>query len=73
MTHLNLIGYMNEELKRTPTKFRRYMYDRILWEDKMIGLVGPRGVGKSTMVKQHLLLQPDRPQWLYVSADNSFF
>lgn len=57
MTYLNLIGYMNEELKRTPTKFRRYMYDRILWEDRMIGLVGPRGVGKSTMVKQHLLLQ----------------
>lgn len=39
----------------------------------MIGLVGPRGVGKSTMVKQHILLQPDQSQWLYVSADNSYF
>lgn len=73
MIDLNLIAYMQEELRRTPTVFRRYMYDRILWNDRMVGLVGPRGVGKSTMVKQHLLLQPDRQQWLYVSADNSFF
>lgn len=39
----------------------------------MIGLVGPRGVGKSTMVKQYLLSQPDRDKWLYVSADHSYF
>lgn len=49
MTDFNLIIYMQEELRRTPTAFRRYMYDRILWDDRMIGLVGPRGVGKSTM------------------------
>ena len=73
MIDFNLITYMNEEFRRTPTAFRRYMYHRILWEDRMIGLVGPRGVGKSTMVKQHILLQPDREQWLYVSADNSYF
>ncbi|MDE6560925.1 MAG: AAA family ATPase [Muribaculaceae bacterium] len=73
MTDFNLITYMNEELRRTPTAFRRYMYDRILWEDRMIGIVGPRGIGKSTMVKQHILLQPDKDQWLYVSADNSYF
>lgn len=73
MTDFNIITYMNEELRRTPTAFRRYMYDRILWEDRMIGLVGPRGVGKSTMVKQHILLQPDNDRWLYVSADNSYF
>lgn len=73
MIDLNLITYMNEELRRTPTGFRRYMYDKILWDDRMIGIVGPRGVGKSTMVKQHILRQPDRDRWLYVSADNSYF
>ncbi len=73
MIDLNLITYMNEELRRTPTRFRRYMYDKILWEDRMVGIVGPRGVGKSTMVKQHILRQPDRDRWLYVSADNSYF
>lgn len=73
MIDLNLITYMREELRRTPTEFYRYMYDKILWNDRMIGLLGPRGVGKSTMVKQHLLRQPDINQWLYVSADNSYF
>ncbi len=73
MVDFNLITYMQEELRRTPTAFRRYMYDRIIWEDRMVGLVGPRGVGKSTMVKQHILCQPDKEQWLYVSADNFYF
>ena len=73
MIDLNLITYMNEELRKTPTEFHRYMYDKILWHDRMIGLIGPRGVGKSTMVKQYLLSQPDKDQWLYVSADNSYF
>lgn len=73
MVDINLISYMREELARTPMDFRRYMYDRILWQDRMFGLVGPRGVGKSTIVKQHLLLQPDRETWLYVSADNAYF
>lgn len=64
---------MKEELRRTPTSFLRYMYNRILWQARMIGLVGPRGVGKSTMVKQHILRQPDRERWLYISADNIYF
>ena len=64
---------MKEELRRTPTSFLRYMYNRILWQARMIGLVGPRGVGKSTMVKQHILRQPDRERWLYISADNLYF
>lgn len=73
MTDFNLITYMKEELRRTPTSFLRYMYNRILWQARMIGLVGPRGVGKSTMVKQHILRQPDRERWLYISADNLYF
>lgn len=64
---------MKEELRRTPTSFLRYMYNRILWQARMVGLVGPRGVGKSTMVKQHILRQPDRERWLYISADNLYF
>lgn len=68
-----LIAYMEAELSRTPVRFKRYIYDRIPWEDRMIGLVGPRGVGKSTLVKQRMLSQSDRSGWLYVSADNIYF
>lgn len=64
---------MQEELQRTPLEFRRYMYDKIIWTDRMIGLIGPRGVGKSTMVKQYLLDHKDHADWLYVSADHTYF
>jgi len=53
MIDLNLATYMEDELRCTPTKVHRYMYSRILWNDHMIGIVGPRGVGKLTMVKQY--------------------
>lgn len=69
----NIIEYMEEELRQTPLQFHRYMYNRILWEDRMIGIVGPRGVGKSTMVKQFILSHPNRKGFLYVSADHVYF
>ena len=64
---------MNEQLRRTPLEFHRYMYDRIMWDERLVGLVGPRGVGKSTMVKQYILSRTDRDEWLYVSVDHSYF
>lgn len=73
MIDYSLLEYMREELSRTPTAFRRYIYDRIPWNDRMIGLVGPRGVGKSTLVKQHILGHDTTSEWLYVSADHVWF
>lgn len=73
MIDLQLIAYMREELTHTPVDFHRYMYDKILWDDRMIGIVGPRGVGKSTMVKQFILSGPEIDRWLYVSADHTYF
>lgn len=73
MIDIKLLEFMREELQRTPTAFCRYMYDKIPWEDRMIGLVGPRGVGKSTLVKQRILSQSDYSRWLYVSADHVWF
>lgn len=64
---------MEEELRRTPLEFQRYMYDKILWDDRMVGIIGPRGVGKSTMVKQYLLKNRTSDDWLYVSADHTYF
>lgn len=64
---------MNQELRHTPTEFHRYMWDKIIWGERLVGLIGPRGVGKSTLVKQYILTMPDRNEWLYVSADHSYF
>ena len=34
-------------LRETSTTFHRYMYNRINWDARMIGLMGPRGVARS--------------------------
>lgn len=73
MTPHVLIEFMEQELLQTPTDFHRYLWDKIPWSDRMIGITGPRGVGKSTMVKQRILSSPEKKNFLYVSADHSYF
>lgn len=41
-------------LQNTPTDFKRYLYDKVLWDSRMIGIIGARGVGKTTMILQHI-------------------
>ena len=68
-----LTSFMEERLRHTPNSFRRYMFDRINWKTRMIGLTGPRGIGKSTLMLQYMLSQDDRRGMLYVAADNLWF
>ena len=68
-----LYEFFNRKLKSTPTDFLRYKYDRIKWDGRAFGIVGPRGVGKSTMILQHIKLNLDVTDTLYVSADHLYF
>ncbi len=68
-----LYEFFNRKLKSTPTDFLRYKYDRIKWDGRAFGIVGPRGVGKSTMILQHIKLNLDTADTLYVSADHIYF
>jgi uncharacterized protein len=34
----------------TTTTFKRYLYSRMSWGARLFALVGPRGVGKTTML-----------------------
>lgn len=60
-------------LKETKSDFTRYMYDEIKWENRMLGLVGPRGVGKTTLFLQYIKKNLNKRETLYVSADNIYF
>lgn len=60
-------------LRETTTSFHRYMYDRINWDARMIGLMGPRGIGKTTLVLQHIKEQLPRKESLYVQAEDFYF
>ena len=70
---ISLIEFMDGQLKQTASTFHRYMYDRISWEGRMFGLVGPRGVGKSTMILQYIKEHRSERKILYVAADHLYF
>ena len=40
-----LYEYMLRQLAQIPDSFHRYIYDSINWDNRMLGLVGPCGVG----------------------------
>ena len=60
-------------LRETTSTFHRYMYDRIDWRARIVGLLGPRGVGKTTMVLQYIKENLPREQTLYVVAEDLYF
>jgi len=60
-------------LRETSTTFHRYMYDRINWDARMIGLMGPRGIGKTTLILQHIKEQLASNETLYVQAEDFYF
>jgi uncharacterized protein len=66
-----LYQYQNQLIASTEFLFRRGFIDKIEWNERLVGLLGPRGVGKTTCLLQHLTEngQPDKSR-LYVTLDN---
>lgn len=59
---------------KVSTAYVRYLYAQIDWNDRLIGIRGSRGVGKTTMLLQFLKLhQLNTQKALYVSLDNIWF
>ncbi len=62
------------KLSATNLKFKRYLYDKINWETRLIGIKGARGVGKTTILLQRIKEYfPKKGEVLYVSLDNLWF
>ncbi|MEE0706628.1 MAG: AAA family ATPase [Adlercreutzia sp.] len=68
-----LYQYMNEQLLMMDSEFHRYAYSSINWGSRMLGLLGPRGVGKTTLFLQRIKKEEDLSTTLYVSCDNLYF
>lgn len=61
-------------LEHTSCDFIRYLYDRIQWNERLIGIRGARGVGKTTMMLQRIKMAfPDTSKTFYTSLDNIWF
>lgn len=62
-----------KEIELVSTKYVRYLHDKIEWKARLIAILGARGVGKSTLILQHIKLYENLDTTLYVSADNIYF
>lgn len=60
-------------LNRTNTEYVRNFHDKISWNNRLIAIVGARGIGKTTMVLQHIKLYEDVDTSLFVYADDIWF
>ena len=60
-------------LELTPMDFFRGQLDSINWNCRIIGILGQKGVGKSTLIKQHIKQMGNVAESLYVQADDIYF
>ena len=66
-------SYRNK-LSAVGTTFHRGLYTKIDWDDRLIGIKGPRGSGKTAMLLQRIKENfEDKGQALYISLDNLWF
>ena len=57
-----------------PASFRRDFHEQVPWNERMTGITGARGVGKTTLILQHISKQkPVGKSHLYVSLDDIAF
>lgn len=76
-----LCGYMESLIKiylrllqETEAKTFRYLYPNIDWNEHCIGIIGARGVGKTTMLLQHIKHTfANKNEALFASLDNTWF
>ena len=69
-----LFDNYHRKIAKIDLRFKRYLYPKINWKARMIGIKGPRGVGKTTMLLQHILENyEDIDQTLYASLDDLWF
>lgn len=68
-----LVAKYRNILKNVDTNYVRNIHNAIPWDDRLIAILGARGVGKTTLVLQHIKLYEDIDTTLFVYADDLWF
>ena len=61
------------KLSLTPMAYFRGFHQKINWNSRLVCIMGQKGVGKSTLILQHIKKYDNLDETLYVSADNIYF
>jgi predicted AAA+ superfamily ATPase len=69
-----LFNNYHRKIAKIDLRFKRYLYEQINWDARIISIKGARGVGKTTMLLQHILENyEDIDKTLYASLDDLWF
>ncbi len=69
-----LFEYQHILLKNVNDQFERFLMKRIHWEERMVGIKGPRGSGKTTLMLQYLKYHlKERDRALYFTVEHPWF
>ena len=69
----NLIQRYYSSIDNDNTLFVRYLHNIIKWDARLNAILGARGVGKTTLIFQHIKLCNQRDSSLVVFADDIYF
>jgi predicted AAA+ superfamily ATPase len=72
---LDLQIYHDNLIKSTSLRHIRFLYERINWDHRMIGIKGPRGSGKTTLMLQRIALEIGKKaaEALYITLEHPYF
>lgn len=69
-----LIDFYHSKLSQVTLEFKRYLFDKINWKTRVIGIKGERGVGKTTLLIQRIKEKyPNPDDTFYISLDHFWF
>lgn len=69
-----LFQYQASLLQKTTNDFNRYLFNEVQWNERFVAIKGLRGVGKTTLLLQHLKYNlKDSSKHLYVTLDHPYF
>lgn len=69
-----IVAFYHSKLAKATLDFKRYLYPKINWDARVIGIKGERGVGKTTMLLQRIKEKYSNPDdTFYISLDHLWF
>ena len=70
----DLVAISNDMINDVSLKHKRYLYDTIDWNSRLICIRGAKGTGKSTLILQYIKEHcHDKQKVLYISLDDFHF